>query len=120
MNLQTLTLTYVRQAYPGITLREIATQTGLELTRIFRIFKGHEMKLSEYQILNTFIEKKGRKTSVIKLQRLLDESLEVLDDKTINEIFLVLERKIQTAKIKSNHYYLESQETQKEQLCLMA
>lgn len=117
MNLQKLTLNYVRQAYPGITLREIATQTGLDQTRVFRIFKGHEMKLSEYQVLNTFIEMKGRKNSVLKLQHLIDESLEILGDQTLDEIFRLIDRKIQTAKIKSNHFYLESH---KEQLCLTA
>lgn len=114
MNLQKLTLNYLKQAYPGITLREIATQTGLEQTRVFRIFKGHEMKLSEYQALNTFIEKKGRKNSVLRIHHLIDESLEILEEKTLEDIFLLIERKVQTAKIKSIHFY------QEQSLCLTA
>lgn len=115
MNLQKLTLSYLRQTYPGITLREIAEQTGLEQTRVFRIFKGHEMKLSEYQILNSFIENKGCKKSALKFHRLINESLEILEEKTLDEIFLLIERKIQTAKIKTMHLQQEG-----ETLCLTA
>lgn len=116
MNLQKMTLINLKQAYPEITLREVASLTGIDLTRVFRIFnKGHEMKLTEYQVLNNLIDQKSSSKSVVRIQRLINESVDVLNQNTIDDIFLLIERKIQTAKMKSNHLYQEENA-----LCLMA
>ena len=112
MNLQNLTLISLKQSYPEITLREVSSLTGLDQTRVHRIFKGHEMKLTEYQIFNNLIEKKSSNKSTTRLHALIDEALECLDEQILNNFFMTIERKILSTKIKNN--------TKEESLCLMA
>ena len=46
--LQTETLKRYRKMFKNEPLRVTSQKTGLQLTRVFRIFNGYEMKLSEY------------------------------------------------------------------------
>ena len=50
-----------RENFPHKTFNEIAQHTGINASRIFRLFNGHEMKVSEYQ---KFIKILGRKLSL--------------------------------------------------------
>lgn len=38
-------------------LRVIANDTGIQITRIHRILRGHEMKLSEYELFANVVKK---------------------------------------------------------------
>jgi len=40
------------------TFKEIASDTGIQVTRVFRLFNGSTMKLSEYQIFNRKVKEK--------------------------------------------------------------
>lgn len=46
-----------RREYPDLTFKEIAKKTGINTTRVFRLFNGQEMKLSEYQLLDKLLDK---------------------------------------------------------------
>ena len=48
-NLQQIIIEKYRKAYPKDTLKEISKKTKIQYTRVFRIFNGSEMKISEYQ-----------------------------------------------------------------------
>ncbi|MDP7319301.1 MAG: hypothetical protein QF441_01770 [Bacteriovoracaceae bacterium] len=47
-HLQTRVLTLYKQEFPKDTLKDISTRTGIQITRVFRLFNGSEMKLKEY------------------------------------------------------------------------
>lgn len=49
MNLQSRILREYRELHPRHTLRETSQLTGIQLTRVFRLFNGHAMKLEEYE-----------------------------------------------------------------------
>ncbi|MBY0518670.1 MAG: hypothetical protein K2P81_17300 [Bacteriovoracaceae bacterium] len=53
MSLQAKILSQYRKIYPHYTLREISSQTDIQLTRLFRLFNGAPMKLEEYEIFLT-------------------------------------------------------------------
>lgn len=46
--IQKETIARYRQKFPKHTFREISERTGIQLTRVFRVINGYEMKLSEY------------------------------------------------------------------------
>lgn len=41
--------------YPKHTLKQISSTTGIQITRVFRILNGYDMKLSEYQLFEEAI-----------------------------------------------------------------
>ena len=49
MQLQKLTIARYQVMYPEDSLREISKKTGIQLTRLFRIMNGSEMRISEYE-----------------------------------------------------------------------
>lgn len=44
-----------KEIYPKDTFQKISEKTGIQITRVFRIFNGSEMKLKEYQSLEVLI-----------------------------------------------------------------
>ena len=48
MDIQKEILSQYKQTYPADTYQTISNKTGIQNTRVFRIFNGYEMKLSEY------------------------------------------------------------------------
>lgn len=58
MNLQDATLKQFQEVFNGPTLKEISTLTGIQMTRIFRLMNGYEMKLSEWESMNCAIHTK--------------------------------------------------------------
>lgn len=44
--------------FPNDTLKDISNKTNIQLTRVFRIFNGSEMKLCEYEKLEIVIDRK--------------------------------------------------------------
>lgn len=49
MNLQKKVLTAFQEQYQELTFSEIARRTEIQVTRIFRIFNGHRMKIDELE-----------------------------------------------------------------------
>jgi hypothetical protein len=56
--LQKETLKRFRDYTGRKTLDEYSVMTGIERTRLFRLMHGAEMKLSEFEILQSFLAKK--------------------------------------------------------------
>jgi hypothetical protein len=56
-NLQTTLINRYQTAYPTDTLKEISSKTGIQITRVFRLFNGSEMKISEYESFERTLEK---------------------------------------------------------------
>ena len=58
------------------TLREIAADTGIQLTRIFRLFNGSEMRLKEYLLFkNRVADLEGIESDLLALVGKLEKGL---------------------------------------------
>ncbi len=80
------------------TLREISQETGIQLSRVFRLLNGSSMKLSEYEIFTRIVEEKmGLENSLIQMAR---ECFEKLSRDSIVEIEFLLKRKLSLWKMK--------------------
>ena len=49
MNLQEEILNQFDRHFPNATLKQVSKKTGIQITRVFRIINGYEMKISEYE-----------------------------------------------------------------------
>lgn len=101
MNLQKRIIRDFKEYYPNHTLKMISDETGIQITRVFRIFNGQEMKLKEFEALNEKIEEK-KKTKDSELLNLVEEGLTLLSNETLNEIKFSLMRKLSMKKLVLN------------------
>ena len=83
---------YLQKFSKKPTLKVISADTGIQMSRVFRILNGSELKLSEFEILN----KKLNEHSAEKLRfhQMIAGDLFRLDDQTISELNDLIERKI--------------------------
>lgn len=81
------------------TLRKISVDTGIQLSRVFRLFNGSVMKLSEYQIFQHKVKEKMGLTDTLE-EMAFDCSLK-LSPEAIKEIEIYLKRKMEIWKIKN-------------------
>lgn len=79
------------------TLKKISEDTGIQLTRIFRLFNGSTMKLSEYQIFNRRVKEKMGLTD--GLEAIAFECSMKLSPEAIKDLEVFLKRKIETWKL---------------------
>jgi hypothetical protein len=79
------------------TLKKIAEDTGIQLTRVFRLFNGSTMKLSEYQIFNRKVKEKMGLTE--GLEEIAFECSMRLSPAAIKDLEQYLKRKIETWKL---------------------
>lgn len=49
MDLQKSIIADFKQTYPEVTLKKASELLGIQITRVFRLLNGHEMKLKEYE-----------------------------------------------------------------------
>lgn len=59
MELQFKILSDFREKYPDLTLKQISKLTGIQITRVFRLFNGSEMKLKEYEMFQNTLKQEG-------------------------------------------------------------
>ncbi len=74
------------------TFKEISKDTGIQVTRVFRLFNGSTMKLSEYQVFNRKVKEKMGLTSA--LEDVAFECSMKLSPESIKELEVFLQRKI--------------------------
>lgn len=92
--LQTKILDKYRSIHPDHTLKEISQLTGIQITRVFRIFNGSEMKLSEYSAFLKITSAPKKKIAVI-----FDECLEKLSETKLKEISKEIESLLKMQKL---------------------
>ena len=80
------------------TLKEISKDTGIQLTRVFRILHGKEMKLKEFEIF----QKKSlfNLDQTLKIVSLANECAFKLDEKKILDITNFMKRTIKISELK--------------------
>jgi len=79
------------------TLQEISNQTGIQITRVFRIMNFAPMKFSEYLIFKNLIDSKICPGD--SFEATLDKSLNELSLDTIGDIKQQIERKLLLKKL---------------------
>ena len=89
MNLQLILINHYKSIFPNDTLKDISTKTGIQHTRVFRIFNGAEMKISEYQVLDKIIQK-ARDFSNTEFRDVLSECEKSLSCSQLAEIMTEL------------------------------
>lgn len=100
--IQKETITRYRQKFPKHTFREISEKTGIQLTRVFRIVNGYEMRLTEYlafqkAINHSGIEQCGRSHDL----QFINEHFFKLDEQTTNDLKRKIEYKVELNKLSS-------------------
>ena len=92
MSLQKLVTKRYMSLHNHPTLRSISKDTGVQITRTFRILNGASMKLSEYEIFKTKIREKME--SLGKLETLVEECSLKLSPFEIDEVNALLDKKL--------------------------
>lgn len=97
METQEQLLTRFKKSYGNLRYSDIARKTGLQQTRVFRIFNGHEMKVSEYVIFKNILDVETEEFR--KFNELIDESKSRLSSSQLNKISCCVQREIEISKI---------------------
>ncbi len=78
---------------PELTLKEISKDTGVQITRVFRLMNGYEMKTSEYEKFHHAILRKQNQKS-LDILKISEQCLLKLESKQLQELTNFLERKL--------------------------
>lgn len=97
MNFQKSILDEYLKGFKKPTLKLISEDTGIQLTRVFRILNGAVMHLNEFEIFYTKVQK--NKTQSGSLHNLMLECQLNLSADTLEDLEQVLRKKIQLAKM---------------------
>jgi hypothetical protein len=96
MSLQNRILKEYRTLYPHHPLRETARLTGIQLTRVFRLFNGAPMKLEEYERFHQVVHGEHANSLMDGPFRRVTESLaRTFDRQDLSKITAFLERQLQ-------------------------
>ena len=96
MSLQVRILEQYRQVFPRHTLREISHQTGIQLTRVFRLMNGSPMKLDEYENFRRVIEKDERvDLDHNAFNRCIGKARETFSEVELTKLTALIERHLQ-------------------------
>lgn len=109
MELQKKILKQYMQLKSKPTLKEVANDTGIQLTRVFRLLNGAPMKLEEFQIFQKRVKELSGLTST--LEEVAYECALKLSVEAVKELELFLIRKIEIWKL--TQISLPAIETQK-------
>jgi hypothetical protein len=94
MSLQIKTLNRYRQIFPNDTLREISARTGIQITRVFRLFNGKTMKVGELEALEHVISDKLKESSALhRLNEVIDQAATLMTNEELTKIVEHIERK---------------------------
>ena len=95
MTLQQKTLYRYRQLFPTKPLREISASTGIQITRVFRLFNGKIMKVGELEAFEKAINDKiNENPHVENLTNLIEEASVILTSDELKKITEYVGRKL--------------------------
>jgi hypothetical protein len=95
MTLQKKTLARYRQYFPNETLRETSARTGIQITRVFRLFNGKNMKVGELEAFESAINLKiAENPSMTLLSEAVDEAGALLTNEELAKITDYIQRKV--------------------------
>lgn len=95
MSLQIKTITRYRQLFPGETLREVSARTGIQITRVFRLFGGKTMKVGELEAFESAITARmAENPNYARLYQTLENASVIMTNEELGLINDYIERKI--------------------------
>lgn len=65
-DLQSAIIRQYKKTYPQDKLKHISAKTNIQITRVFRILNGSEMKISEYESFLNCFEKNHRHLKIMQ------------------------------------------------------
>jgi hypothetical protein len=99
MTLQNKTLHRYRQLFPQETLREVSQRTGIQITRVFRLFNGKTMKVGELEAFERAIsEKIAESPNFSRFNDILEEASSLLTNEELGKLADYIERRITNKK----------------------
>lgn len=81
--------------YPKDSLRKVSERTSIQKTRVYRIFNGHEMKVSEFQTIENLIIDNKMESTFLTLTK---KCIQQLQSSQIKEIQDLMKKQIKLAK----------------------
>lgn len=105
MKLQQNVLTCYKEKFPDDTLKQISDKTGIQVTRVFRLFNGHEMKLSEYESFQRACLRSNEDNMFSKLFDMTAKSAQSLPLTSIKEIVALMEDTLELFSIKNDSLF---------------
>jgi hypothetical protein len=95
MTLQKKTLARYRQYFPNETLRETSARTGIQITRVFRLFGGKNMKVGELEAFeNAITIKIAENPAMSHLAEAIDAAGAVLTNEELEKVTDYIQRKV--------------------------
>jgi len=79
-----------RNEYPNDTFKVISKKTNIQQTRVFRIFNGSEMKLSEYEIFSNILISKDTHQLISMSQKCINNLPKKIIKNIYNEMNIAL------------------------------
>lgn len=95
MTLQQKTLQRYRQLFPNETLRETSARTGIQITRVFRLFNGKIMKVGELEAFEKAVNNRlTENPSFAKLSSVVEDAQTILTNDELAKIAEYIARKV--------------------------
>lgn len=95
MTLQKKTLFRYRQHFPNETLRETSVRTGIQITRVFRLFSGKNMKVGELEAFEAAVNLKiAENPSMARLSETVEEAGALLTNEELARVTDYIQRKV--------------------------
>lgn len=99
MSLQNKTIQRYRSFFPHESLREVSTRTGIQITRVFRLFNGKPMKVGELEAFEKVISDKiAENPNYSRLYAVVEEISTLLTNEEIGKIADYMERRLTNKK----------------------
>ena len=99
MTLQNKTIQRYRLFFPQETLREVSARTGIQITRVFRLFNGKAMKVGELEAFESAINSKiSENPNFLRINSIVDEATSLLTNDELGKIADYIERRVTNKK----------------------
>jgi hypothetical protein len=95
MSLQSKTIHRYRQLFPKDSLREVSERTGIQITRVYRLFGGKPMKVKELEAFETAVSLKlAEQPYYTRMHEVLEKAAVILEANDLEKILNHIERKM--------------------------
>lgn len=95
MTLQNKIIDRYRLFFPQESLRQVSERTGIQITRVFRLFNGKPMKVGELEAFESAIHQKlAENPQFSRLNDIVEEASSLLTNDEIRRAADYLERKV--------------------------
>jgi hypothetical protein len=108
-NNQQKVISLYKEMYPQDTIKTISLKTSIQQTRVFRIFNGAEMKISEFEKLERLVINKNLEKSFILIAR---KCLDSLPQNQINQMQSLMSQNLKLASFRINEIQASYELTQ--------